>query len=59
MWFLLMRYKRGQFMAIPVSAAGMVVPKKGGCVPDFLSLIYIYIYIYICTLPALSLQEYT
>ena len=31
-----------------MSAAGMVVPKKGGCVPDFVSYIYIYVYIYIC-----------
>jgi len=27
-------------MAIAVSAAGMVVQKKGGCVPDFVSYVY-------------------
>jgi len=35
-------------MAIAVSAAGMVVPKKGGCVPDFVSYIYIYMHCLHC-----------
>jgi hypothetical protein len=48
MWFLLMKYKQGQFMAIVVSVAGMVGPKKGVCVT------YIF---YVRS--ALSLQEYT
>jgi hypothetical protein len=53
MWFLLMEYKQCRFMAIVVSAAGMMGPKKGGCVLDFVSYLLMY------ALPAFTLQEYT
>jgi hypothetical protein len=52
MWFLLMKYKQSQFVAIVVSAAGIMGPKKGGCVLDFVSYIF-----YVCS--AFTLQEYT